>query len=100
MSAVLYGNIRAEVVSGVGVRMQRLTLRQATPYLPRPAQPVAVRKPLMLGREREVADALAAVQAGQPAGFHAACGFGKTTLLQNIAATASERGLAAGSVYL
>jgi hypothetical protein len=100
MSAVLYGNIRAEIVSGVGVRLQRFTLRQATPYLPRQGQPVAVRKPLMLGREREVADAFAAIQAGQPAGFHAACGFGKTTLLQNIAATASERGLAASSVYL
>src|SRR5215475_6994411 len=101
MSAVLYGNIRAEIVSGVGVRLQRFTLRQATPYLPRSGQPVAVRKPLMLGREREVADAFAPVQAGRPAGFHAACGFGKTTLLlQNIAATASERGLAASSVYL
>ena len=98
MSAVLYGNIRAEIVSGVGVRLQRFTFRQATPYLPRPGQPVAVRKPLMLDREREVADAFVAIQAGQPAGFHAACGFGKTTLLQNIAATASERGLAANDL--
>ena len=100
MSAVLYGNIRGEIVSGAGMRLQRCTLRLATPYRPRPGQPVAMRKPLMPDREREVADAFAAIQAGQPAGFHAACGFGKTTLLQNIAATASARGLAASSVYL
>ena len=70
MNAILYGNIRAEIVSGAGVRLQRFTLRRSTPYLPRPGQPGAVRKPLMLGREREVADAFAAVQAGRPAGFH------------------------------
>ena len=43
---------------------------------------------------------LAAFQAGRPAGFHAACGYGKTTLLQNIVATASERGLARSCIYL
>ena len=54
----------------------------------------------MLGRERETADAFAAFQAGRPAGFHAACGYGKTTLLMNIVAAASERGLAPSCIYL
>ena len=40
MNAILYGNIRAEIVSGAGVRLQRFTLRRSTPYLPssRPAR--------------------------------------------------------------
>jgi len=54
----------------------------------------------MLGREQEAADAFAAIQAGRPAGFYAACGYGKTRLLQNSAATASERGAAPSCVYL
>ena len=54
----------------------------------------------MLNREKEAAAAFAANQAGRPAGFYAACGYGKTTLLQHIAATASERGVAPSCVYL
>ena len=100
MSAVLYGNLRAEIVSNVGTRIHRVTLRQATSDLLRPSQPGAPRKPPMLDREREAADAFAAIQAGRPAGFHAACGYGKTTLLMNIVAAASERGLAPSCVYL
>jgi hypothetical protein len=29
MSAILYGNLRAEIVSNVGARIQRVSLRQA-----------------------------------------------------------------------
>lgn len=54
----------------------------------------------MLNREKEAAAAFAANQAGRPAGFYAACGYGKTTLLQHISATASERGVAPSCVYL
>ncbi len=54
----------------------------------------------MLDRDREAADALAAIKAGRPVGFHAACGYGKTTLLRNIAAAAAERGLAPSGIYL
>jgi hypothetical protein len=35
MSAIRYGNFTAEIVSGQGVRMARLTLRQAGPSLVR-----------------------------------------------------------------
>jgi hypothetical protein len=100
MNAVLYGNLRAEIVSNVGARLHRVTLRQATSDLLRPCQGRAPRKPLMLGREREVADAFATIRAGRSAGFYAACGYGKTTLLENVAATASERGLAPRSIYV
>jgi hypothetical protein len=54
----------------------------------------------MLGREQESAEAFAAIQSGRPFGFQAACGYGKTTLLQHIAAVASERGVAASCLYL
>ena len=56
MNAILYGNIRAEIVSGAGVRLQRFTLRRSTPYLPRPGQPGAVRKPLMLAGSAALRD--------------------------------------------
>jgi hypothetical protein len=100
MSAIFYGNLRAEVVSNLGARIQRVSLRRATIDLLRPRQPLALKKPLMLDREQEAADAFAAIRAGRPAGFYAACGYGKTTLLQNIAAIASERGVASSCVYL
>jgi hypothetical protein len=93
MSAILYGNLRAEIVGSRGVRLSRVTLQQAKSDLLRPSQPEAPYRPRLLGREREMADWLAAFQAGRPVGFHAACGYGKTTLLQNIVATASERAL-------
>lgn len=100
MRAILYGNLQAEIFSGAGVRLTRVTLRQARSDLLRPGQPAAPYRPRMLGRERETAEALAVIQAGGPVGFHAACGYGKTTLLENIAATALERGLAPSAIYL
>ena len=67
MSTILYGNMRVEIVSNVGARVQRVSLRQATIDLFHPRQPGALRKLRMLGREREAADAFAAIQAGRPA---------------------------------
>ena len=99
MNAILYGNLSAEFISGKGVRLERVTLRLAPPDAYRPRLPEPLPRPAMLGRERQSAEALAAIQAGRPAGFHAACGYGKTTLLQNIVAEAQERGTAS-CVYL
>jgi Putative Ig domain len=90
MNAILYGNLRAEIVGDAGVRIQRVALRQATPDLLRPGRPGVPQRPWLLGREREAAAALAAITGGRPAGFHGACGYGKTTLLEDIAATASH----------
>lgn len=99
MTAILYGNLRVEIISDTGARVQRLGFSQAAPDLLRPSQAEALRNPPMLGREREVADAFAAIEAGQSAGFFGTCGYGKTTLLQNVAAAASERGIASRSIY-
>jgi hypothetical protein len=100
MNAIRYGNLRAEIVSDAGVRIQRVSPGPVAARLLAPRPPDAPRRPLMLGREREAADAFATIAAGQPAGFHAGCGYGKTTLLRYITAEAAERGLAARCVYL
>jgi hypothetical protein len=100
VTAILYGNLRAEIVSNAGARIQRVGLRQSAADLLAPRRSEALRKPLMLGRDREAADAFTAIRAGRPAGLYAACGYGKTTLLRNIAAAAAERGLATSCIYL
>src|SRR5258708_3260296 len=100
MNAILYGNLSVEIVSDLGTRLERVTLRQAATDLLRSRRPEQVPRALMLGREREAAAPLDGIWAGGPVGFHAACGYGKTTLLQNVAAAASERGLAPSCIYL
>ncbi len=100
VSTVLYGNLRAEIISNRGTRIQRVGFRQSDADLLSPRQPEETQKPLMVGRERQIADAVAAIRAGRPAGFYAACGYGKTTLLRTIAATGAERGLAPSCIYL
>jgi hypothetical protein len=100
MTAVLYGNLRAEIVGNAGARIQRVRPRQAAADLAAPRQPDTPRKPLMLGRDREAADAFATIAAGRPAGFYAACGYGKTTLLRYVVAAAAERGLAPSCIHL
>ena len=74
MSAVLYGNLSAEIVGDVGVRVQRLIIRQNVSDMLHPVAPGVPRKTLMLGREQEAADGLAAIQEERPLEFHAACG--------------------------
>jgi hypothetical protein len=100
MTAILYGNLRAEIAGDAGVRLQRVRSRPAAADLLRPRQPDAPRKPLMRGRDREAADAFATIAAGRPAEFYAACGYGKTTLLRYVVAAAAERGLAPRCLYL
>jgi hypothetical protein len=100
MTAVLCGNLRAEIVGNAGVRLQRIDVRQAATDLLLPRQPEVSWKPPMLGRIHEAADAFAVMRAGRPVGFHSACGYGKTTLLRNIVAGAAERGLAPNCLYL
>lgn len=52
----------AEIVGSAGIRLQRISLRQATTDLLLPRQPEAPRKPPMLGRTHEAADAFAAIR--------------------------------------
>src|SRR5262245_10715458 len=100
MTSILYGNLRAEIVGDAGARIQRARSGPAAAALLTPRSPDVPRKPLMRGRDREVADAFATIAAGQAAGFYAACGYGKTTLLRYVVAVAAERGLATRCIYL
>lgn len=100
MSEILYGNLSAEVVSSLGVRIERVTLRQAGPDAFQRQHPDALSRPPIAGRDQQVADALRAIRQGLPIGFHAACGYGKTTLLQEIVARASQESPARSSIYL
>ncbi len=98
MSAILYGNLSVEIASNRGARIERATLRQAATDMLRPQRSEARPGPLMLGRERESADAFAAIGSGRPVGFQAACGYGKTTLLQHIAESCTIQERAGGCV--
>src|SRR6266566_3671760 len=100
MTAILYGNLRVEIAGNAGARVQRLRSRPAVAELLAPRQPDAPPEPLILGRDREAADAFATIAAGRPAGFYAVCGYGKTTLLRHVVAAAAERGLAPSCIYL
>ena len=100
MSAILYGNLSVEIASRHGARVTRMTLRQNPADLLRPQRPDALARPPILGREQQSADAFQAIQQGGAIEFHAACGYGKTTLLQHIAASASEWYSASSCIYL
>jgi hypothetical protein len=100
MSAILYGNLSVEIASRHGARVTRMTLRQNPVDQLRPQLPDALARPPILGREQQSADAFHAIQQGSSIAFHADCGYGKTTLLQYIAASASEWYSASSCIYL
>ncbi len=100
MNAILYGNLSVEIASRHGARITRMTLRQNPFDLLHQRRPEALPRQPILGREQQLADALRAIQQGRPIEFHADCGYGKTTLLQHIVASVSERYGAAGCIYL
>ena len=58
MNAIRYGNLTAEIVNSAGIRIQRLELRQAATDLLVPRPHTKPPGPLIIGRERQLADAL------------------------------------------
>jgi PASTA domain len=100
MSAILYGNLSIEIAGDRGARIERIARRPAAAQLLSPRDPEPLPKPPILGREQELADALAAIRAGRAIGFHAACGYGKTILLRHIAATSSRQHGAPQCIYV
>jgi hypothetical protein len=100
MSTILYGNLSVAVVDELGTLLDRPRALPAPADMLRPRRPEVPSLPPMLGRNRELADAFSAIHARHPVEFHAACGYGKTTLLQHIAATAGARGIALNCLYL
>jgi HYR domain len=100
MNSILYGNFRIELLTNVGGKLQRVSLH--TTSQPAPRQPVTAPRGevlSLLGREEELRRLQLAVQAGDPIELVGPCGFGKTTLLRQLASTASQE-MARPSVYL
>ncbi len=56
MSAILCGNLCAELINGIGTRIERVTLRQALTDGLRPQLPKALPRQVTLGRERKSAE--------------------------------------------
>ncbi len=100
MSVIRYGELNVEIASSHGAVITRLTQQQAPvdSFSPRHAE--ASQSLPVPGREQQVADALRAIEQGRPVEFHAGCGYGKTALLQHVAANAAERHPAFSCVYL
>jgi hypothetical protein len=100
VNAIRYDDLNVEIASSHGALITRLTQRQAPIDSFSPRRPEAPQNLPVPGREQQVADALRAIEQGRPVEFHAGCGYGKTTLLQHIAARAAERHRAFSCVYL
>ncbi|MEV5375694.1 hypothetical protein AB0L26_06890 [Streptomyces nondiastaticus] len=82
MYSVLYGSSRITLTSRSGTRLQRSELLLRDPGLRhRWAGP----PPVLLGREEVLATAWREILDGRPVGFHGPCGFGKSSLLRNLA---------------
>ena len=58
MTAVLRANLRAEIVGGLGIRPQRISLRPAPTDLLRPRQPEVLRNIVAAEAERGLATAI------------------------------------------
>jgi hypothetical protein len=100
MSTILYGNLSVAIVDEAGTRIDRARARPTVTDLLRPRRADGPTPPPILGRNRELSDAFSAIHDRRPVEFHATCGFGKTTLLQSIVATAAARGIAQNCLYL
>ncbi|HEX8132886.1 MAG TPA: hypothetical protein VF880_05605 [Actinomycetes bacterium] len=100
MNSILYGNFRIELLTNVGGRLQPVSLRSTSQ--PAARQPVTApggEALPFLGREQELQRLRLAIQAGDPIELVGPCGFGKTTLLRQLASTASQE-TARPPVYL
>jgi energy-coupling factor transporter ATP-binding protein EcfA2 len=100
MNSILYGNFRIELLTDIGGKLQRIPLHTTSqPAARQPATAAGAEVLSFLGREEELRRLRLAVQTGEPIELVGPCGFGKTTLLRQIASAASEE-LARPSVYL
>jgi hypothetical protein len=98
VDGIVYGNLRIELLAEHGGKVVRTPLQARPPALRLRPRLVAPSGPVrLLGRDAEVA--AAAVNPGEAITIHAACGYGKSTLLRQLAAQAGAEEQAA-VVYL
>jgi HYR domain len=102
MHSIVYGNLRIEILDDVGSRLERVALQRVTPQLRgrQPTGPPSGELQTLLAREGELDRVRLAVQAGTPVELVAACGFGKTGLLRQLAAVDGGDDLTRPWVYL
>src|SRR2546430_1759476 len=101
MGTILYGNLRVEILGGLGARADRLSVSGGPPSLiPRPFRAHEESTAPVLGRDEQIGETYAAVGSRRPIEFTATCGYGKSTLLRHIAAHTAYDGVARSSVYL
>jgi hypothetical protein len=101
MGTILYGNLRVEIVGGLGARVDRLSVRGGPPSpIPRPFRAHEESTVPLLGRDEQISEAYAAAGSQRPIEFTSTCGYGKSTLLRYIAANTVYDGVARSSVYL
>jgi hypothetical protein len=100
MNSILYGNLRLEVSGRAGSRVDRLARRPLLGLLPRLRQAPMSVPARPAGRDEQLDVVRRAVQARRPVGLFGTCGYGKTTLLRYVAATAETEAFAEGGVYL
>ena len=100
MTSILYGNFRLEVSGGAGSLVNRLAQRPPPGLLPRPPRAPGGVPASPAGRGEQLDVVRRAVLARRPVGFFGTCGYGKTTLLRYVAATAVTEGFARPGVYL
>jgi hypothetical protein len=102
MQSIVYGNLRIEILTDVGSRLERVALQRVMPQpLGRqPTGPASGKLQTLLGREEELGRVRLAIQAGEPIELIAACGFGKTGLLRQLAAVDGGEDLTRAWVYL
>jgi ABC-type glutathione transport system ATPase component len=88
MQRIVYGNLRIEIVTSVGSRLDRISLQRVTPQLHarRTTGPAGGELQPLLGRQEEFDRMQLAIQAGRPIELVGGCGFGKTSLLRQLAA--------------
>jgi len=100
VDSILYGNFRLEVSGGAGSLVHRLAKQPSPGLLPRPRRAPESVPAGPAGRDEQLHVVRRARQAQRPVGFYGACGYGKTTLLRHVAASATADGLAQPGVYL
>jgi hypothetical protein len=102
MHSIVYGNLRIEILTDAGSRLERISVQRVTSRLRgrQPDGPAGDELQMLLGREEELGRLRLALQAGRPVELVAACGFGKTGLLRQLAAVDGGEDLARPWVYL
>ncbi|MDV7220330.1 hypothetical protein [Streptomyces prunicolor] len=100
MASVICGTYRLTLLTGPGGRIERGNLRTALPDLLQRAGGRSLPPPFVLGREEQIDIVDRAIRNRTTINFHAACGYGKTTLLRNIVALGAVHGAAARHIYL